>query len=705
LGDEKMQFIRDYKEKIFLCFFSVLLITIYVQNINRVYLPFVFNDELGYWGNAAYMIGYDWSDVMKGIAYYSYGYSFFLVPLLKLFSDPIMIYRSAIILNIIFVILGFFVNYKIFKRLFSKANPILCQLCAFCFSCYSSYLIQSKIAWPETLLMLIFSVAVLLFIQLHIDAKIWRFIAFGACVCYAYMVHQRMLGVLVSAILIIFCMLCLKRITVRQFFSFAATCVICLVLSNFLKEDLINNLYGLSGEIVGNDFSSQLEKVKLLFTFSGIKSLIKALSGQIFYLGAATFLLFYIGTYKLLAETIKWIKSIIKKKLEPPSESHHYDEVYFFLLLSTIFTIIISAIFMIKPVRIDHLVYGRYNETLVAVISGTGMMALIENKKKYLKPLIGSVLVFACTFLITKYTFEIGSFENFNVLNAVSLSNNYYRTNISYALGVTIIVSIIILGSIFYRRRNFLVVPFILCICYFFYNSNQTLKDFLNGHEYNVSIAELLNYIPSDQVKSVFLKTENSERYRGSIQFLFQETPLISIDKEEVENDMDNMENSYLISSNLDPVIFNKNQILDLKVNAASRQLFYSHKNVANESGQQLNIDLNALFINNEEESILMDRFLAYGPYITLSEGEYTLNYEISLTENTQDNIGHIDIYSNSSRIAYQELVSKDVDKETSTIITLPFRLVDETTNIEFRLFANAGTQIKITSVTIIKMD
>ena len=65
-------------------------------------------DELGYWSNAAYLVGYDWSSVCSAFSgYYSYGYSLIIAVLFALFKEGPLAYQMAIVLNAVFLSLTF----------------------------------------------------------------------------------------------------------------------------------------------------------------------------------------------------------------------------------------------------------------------------------------------------------------------------------------------------------------------------------------------------------------------------------------------------------------------------------------------------------------------------------------------------------------------------------------------------------------------
>lgn len=79
---------------------SVLLIgSLCLLNFPQLNFIAVLNDEFGYWGNAVSIAGYDWKSLIAETPFYSLGYSLLLVPIVMLFSSPIVWYRLAILLD------------------------------------------------------------------------------------------------------------------------------------------------------------------------------------------------------------------------------------------------------------------------------------------------------------------------------------------------------------------------------------------------------------------------------------------------------------------------------------------------------------------------------------------------------------------------------------------------------------------------------
>ena len=58
LADER----RD--ERVALIGLSAICFILHIWGINRLYSPFLYYEEMGYWANAAFLRGYNWSNVI-----------------------------------------------------------------------------------------------------------------------------------------------------------------------------------------------------------------------------------------------------------------------------------------------------------------------------------------------------------------------------------------------------------------------------------------------------------------------------------------------------------------------------------------------------------------------------------------------------------------------------------------------------------------
>ena len=95
----------------------IMVITLFFVGEKNV--PYVLGDEFGYWTSAAYFFGYDWSGIASINGYFSFGYGLLLTPLFLL-KDSVLMYRTAIVMNALFLVGSFVLAYIAGQKLFPK---------------------------------------------------------------------------------------------------------------------------------------------------------------------------------------------------------------------------------------------------------------------------------------------------------------------------------------------------------------------------------------------------------------------------------------------------------------------------------------------------------------------------------------------------------------------------------------------------------
>lgn len=121
---KKFAFPRFQPHDIVTILFAILIFYINFGIVGKCYNPFVYNDEMGYWTHASAMAGYDWRGVSNSLAWYSFGYSFLLVPIIKLFESSVAMYRAALMLNIIMQTAVYFMYIYILRFIFPKLKKL-----------------------------------------------------------------------------------------------------------------------------------------------------------------------------------------------------------------------------------------------------------------------------------------------------------------------------------------------------------------------------------------------------------------------------------------------------------------------------------------------------------------------------------------------------------------------------------------------------
>ena len=370
----------------------ILIIGLY--NLPNEKVIYITSDELGYWAAAAHFAKLDWSGVSSMWPYYAYGYGMLLAPIYMITKNAIWVYRIAIVLNALFLCGSFIVLNELGQRMLRNMGKKFILLVSFCITLYSSSVFFAHMTMTEPLLWFGFCCLALLLLDLIKNPKKINCIFSAILLAYLYMVHRRVVFVIISSAMLMLLLVFTKKIKVKHLMIWAGTLGVFLILSVILKNDITSALYTNPVLAGGNDYAAQTDKVVAIFTLEGFKQLCTSILGKIYYLGAASFFLFYWGIWFILKKVKRYLLAIIKK------DSQLDGEEYIFLLLTFLGIMAISAITMMSFGRIDILLYGRYIEFVMAPILLCGIYELYRNKNRWKLFTIFIIIQISLTFLV-----------------------------------------------------------------------------------------------------------------------------------------------------------------------------------------------------------------------------------------------------------------------------------------------------------------
>lgn len=348
------------KMYLFFAFFAILLLVIYNFNLMKLGSICIIGDEFGYWATGAHMAGMDWSEVASYNAYYSYGYGFWLSFILRIFSNSISAYRAAIILNSVFV-LGIYTLLVIIARRYIKfQSPLTAIISGFVLSLYSGLFFASQSTQCETVLAFFFVLELYLLGRYLEQASLLRCLLLLVNTIYLYCIHQRAIVVIIALIITLFLQFLIDKQKRKYLLISILFFIALMMISNIIKNNLLENLYLGGKAVYSNNYSGQTEKIQMLTSFSGIRLFIKGVLGKIYYLGASTFGIFYLGLIYFISLIVKSVKEVYK--------GHQFDKTvlwYIFNILTFLGIIMIATIQLMDNRRTDTLIYGRYSEFIV----------------------------------------------------------------------------------------------------------------------------------------------------------------------------------------------------------------------------------------------------------------------------------------------------------------------------------------------------
>lgn len=377
----------------YLLLFVVLIFSICQYSIYRLYGFTIYPDEFGYWASAAQWIGFDWSEAASLGSYYSFGYSILLAPILKFCEDSVIAYRAAVLLNVIFQCISVGLLWKIYRKLEKHMPEIWIIFAAGTAVFYPAWIFYTQMTLSEALLAFWYVLICYQLIDLLEESKmaavLCRVLLLSLSFLYLYFIHMRTVGVVAAAVLVLIFFLWQRPEYRKLLLCILAVLIAGAVLGIWMKGQVTQNVYAVADvkHLSVNDYAGQLGKIKRLLTFDGMLQFLESYAGKLYYLGMASFGLFYPAVAACIRRTARLVRNICRK-----SDCEKKDWFYFFLLLSMLGQVAVTAIYTGVGGRLDGIVYGRYNEYLLPLFMGIGILVLAESERPW-RILLGNIVI------------------------------------------------------------------------------------------------------------------------------------------------------------------------------------------------------------------------------------------------------------------------------------------------------------------------
>lgn len=705
------------KEIVIMLCFAVLVFLINIRYLGSLGIFTVLDDEFGYWGNAAYLAGLDWSDAVSKIPYYSYGYSLLLVPLFWIFDNPVHMYKAAIILNGIMLSLSFLLCYDIAKKLANTVNHYILIALSLLVSMFPAYITYSSIAWCECLLILTFWILTWCFTNLNDKSSKHKFILIGILSVYVYIVHQRALGILIASITVILLMRLCNKINWKQFICVVLPVIVLAITHFYLKDFIQSHIWLNSSNNLANDYTAQMGKINQLFTIEGLIQAFKILLGQFFYLGAASYLLCYFG----LSELIKQIKLAISGfMVNNDTDLDNKFFLYVFLLIALLLSLAISVIFMINPTRIDQVVYGRYILMAIGPVILIGLIKLTDKESIPTRDMILTFISFGCLTVFVNFILKEFSLMNHNAIHDIGLLFMTTSFNVYPSALIAILMCRLIILS---KNSKLIIATMLITAVLFFYSGDIVTRSIITLNQERMELIKMVDLITTakhklpiyflwdDQNSPVYDKWDNRKVCDRLIadcyQFLFKEKKIKMVNSKELSavqedklvlsgeiyNLFDLMEDYTFCTSAGDSYLL------------ASKSSGFAHYfnnsariNISLDQFDVTNAICNQNYIKNDENAGLFME----GPFKKINKGKYSFMLDTELISYRDDDLGYAEVYSLTDKkiLNYTRVNLKQIENNV-LFWEVPFELKIDSDYIGIRVYANEGTQLKINNVYI----
>lgn len=264
--------LKEKKEWIVLTIMAVVIIFFGTYRISEVGQPIMNPDEIGYWANSSFFMGIDWSSATNNMYYYSYGYSFLLIPIRLLANffmwDWRQKYEAMIVVQSFMLAGTFLIVVRLCKRYMSDFHWLVRDFASLLVVLYPSYIAYAHMTCTETTLFCLFWIYLYIMMRVIDHPTNVNHICFALVSFYVYIVHQRTLPIIIASSLTILAMRLLRANKLSQAYGFVITMFLCNIVHSAIKGKLKNDFYMAAEpagrqEILGYIFS----KVNLMLLF------------------------------------------------------------------------------------------------------------------------------------------------------------------------------------------------------------------------------------------------------------------------------------------------------------------------------------------------------------------------------------------------------------------------------------------------------
>lgn len=237
----------EHKEGVTLAVMAIVIIFFGTYRLTDIGQPIWFPDEYGYWANSSFFIGQDWSQTATSVWYYSYGFSLLLIPsrlLAMLFGWTWrQLYESMVIVQSCMLAGSFLIAVKLCKRYMSELNWLVRNFACLAVFLYPTYIVYAHVTWTETTLLFTFWIFLYTLMRMTDQPTVKNHIGFALISFYIYVVHQRCLGIVIAAVMIVTAMRLVRKNSLAQTAYFFAGLLCSNCLHSAVKGKLQNDLY------------------------------------------------------------------------------------------------------------------------------------------------------------------------------------------------------------------------------------------------------------------------------------------------------------------------------------------------------------------------------------------------------------------------------------------------------------------------------
>lgn len=710
--------------------------------IKQHYL-FIMGDELGVAANAAFFVGEIWSKYISTVGYYGFGQSILYIPIYFFTKDPVVRSFFASIINSCVISSIFPIAFVIFNR-HLKFPCILSLLYALFAALFPSYTVYSKWMWNETMMGCLPWLILLVILELNnnISFQYWGSALLAFLCVYSYSVHGRGFALAIVALLIIIGIWCVTNKLIIKVIPFIIILIIGYLVYYIIYHTLLTKLWliGING-IVGNTFSSSVQRFVSIFTIAGCKELLLGIVSGIYTATCASFGLLHVlfcycylsvryylrnklGTYTATNDILH-TKHQIPARLE--MQNWLISIAYIFLFFILAFSI--SVIFL-KGLQDDYLIYTRYYANAIGMVSTFALVIMFRgmiNRRGYFTIIVLIILALSSVLLFWQ---QCGFSRPFIYVNLYPFMRGDASEKLFYLTFIIATVSFIVL-TLFYKQKkkmSYILLIFLSVYSYYYCVCHIVLVHYkIADHEVGTLQQTIRKYTGLYRLSPDVYAFVNGSGDAGRLQYALPEFRVKEYLNHEISKiDIDEIPLNSLIIINsttrlewyLDKCYKLQNNLLEEKspyivwvYGDTLKQYMKQNFNVKFHINNNM-MNLNTFStecgkIDNEGKIISSGQsgYLFYGAYADYPSGTYKIILKCAIKKLTGANPGYFDIveqYGEKVILPAVELTNYVTKDEIilSRTVTVP----QIAKNMELRLYVTKGTILEVQSISVEKM-
>ncbi|HEX4905833.1 MAG TPA: hypothetical protein VFU93_10300, partial [Acidimicrobiales bacterium] len=318
---------------------------------------FLLADGTGYLANARWLVGKAGSTWQGPAAFYNAGWSMVVAPIYLFTQNPSVVHTAVLLVNAVLASASFVAYAALAETGFGlrRRTAVLAGLVA---ATYPAVLLQASFEWSESLFHLLFPLLLLAVVRLLRTRTPSAAVLTALAAAGLNLTHPKGLGALV-AVLIAFVVLA-RRVLPRQTAVVGlVVLVVAFLATRSLHGALQEAMYDASSAAIEGDVLGRITDPTLVW------GAFRALWGQLWYLTVASLGLFPLGVVTV---------------------ARHRDRRFAAITLGTCLAILAaSCLQMSDGTRVDHMVYGRYDEGFLPALLVAAVAGLVTHRHRLLR--------------------------------------------------------------------------------------------------------------------------------------------------------------------------------------------------------------------------------------------------------------------------------------------------------------------------------